>query len=627
MRPAEEEIIQYIPALLEPSVRYADMSVMKDKLERLFKEPFCTTSPEFRNHPFLRAFIEKAYQHSTDEENYIMLYFSIEDYLSNKENSDLVQEKFNLVEAALKNCLEKITPETKKQGTAMLPTTITNAHFMRILYSLNDENLSCLFSNYLPVPRATVFAGQGVPEIIQRREQAATTTVINVLERNDNDLIAVENKLIAIQRIFRAQQRRRENLQRLPVVYSNLWRGPDQPRGMTPQEVEQLLTDANTPYQPHCDARLAERIMNAAKKVELFSTVRHLTASSALTSIFNDGFLGRRSMIQFYMPFKPACLAGKDIENGDANVICLGANRIDQRAKHGVELLFDAKKLTEKNNPCVFYKQKDLEYCYERSRRVSINDLDLVFIHTYTDGWVRPGTSPLRFISPKFVQSAVTKALLIADNLEEMHRILTLNFFRFIDLLIDSGVPESACKKIIYEAFSNLTDQQLEETLLQIGKQMTDTMEFNFYGAYRIDFSALLTIKKEEPSYSLDLREFVDALKIGNITKLHEAIEKIPEIFDSYRFVDYLLSTVVGPNNVASSETVASDVIVELKAQRARCIVSSWMEPRSTVVDSTSFAASGVSSPSSAPHATLFKLAEVDEKEARPKLGGEYTSP
>lgn len=55
-------------------------------------------------------------------------------------------------------------------------------------------------------------------EIISKREQNSTKTTINLLQRNENDLVSVENKMSRVQRKFRAKRREEENLHRLPCI-------------------------------------------------------------------------------------------------------------------------------------------------------------------------------------------------------------------------------------------------------------------------------------------------------------------------------------------------------------------------------------------------------------------------
>lgn len=564
MKPIEELIIKN---LVESDKLDDDTERALMKLAQ--EEPFGTSSLEFIKHPALDDYISKIYG---DKKNYFVLWLRIEDYLRNKSDVTLAQEKLSHIEEALQKCLRKITPQTKARGTAILPIEIANAQFMRNIYSIEDEELSKLFLKYLPAPRANLFKKQAIPAMIKAREQDSTQVIRSFLKKNDNNLALTEEKIIKIQRAYRARKRKQENLQRLPNRYADLWRSDDGAAADKDGEkfARKLLADANKPYKPKCEEGLAIRIMEAAKKVELFSTVSHLTAATALESIFNDGLYGRRSMMQFYMPFRPASLWQSDIREGDANVVCLGANAIDPKAKHGIKLRFDAKKIAE-NNPCVFFKQRDLGFDLEKIRHVMIGDLYLKFSHTSTYRLQPEEVSSLVLSidgCDQHTLSDVTKALLIADNINEMHQILTLNFFRFIDGLMNYDSSKNThSREKIYAALSKLSDDQLIATLLQIGKNMTDTMEFNFYGAYKIDFSAILTIQNDNPPYILDLPRFIDELKAGNIEMLNEAMVKLPTIFNSYRFIDHLLSN-------TNNETV----IASLQIQKEKCTLPAWME-------------------------------------------------
>lgn len=566
MNPIEVEIINCMTNLPANAV------TLDNLLRQLINQPFGNSNLEFRTYPLL-PIISKLWN---GMHYYFKLWLCIEDYLANEDNS-LIDTKLNAVEEALKLSLQKsMRSADKKRGTALFPLQIVNPQFIRNLYSLNDERLSNLFLKYLPVPRKDIFVGQSLPKMIEKREQTATDAVINVLQKNENDLIAVEKKLLTIQRKFRAKRRWHENLERFPYQYRNLFPTPDQPDDTTSKDVmPQILSDANKPYQPKCDKTLSERLLNAAKKIELFSTVSHLTSPSALTSIFNHGLLGRRSLIELYVPFTPASLHPGDIDNGDANVVCLGAHDIDPKAKQGMELIFDIKKIAH-NNPCAFYKQMDFNFDPNKKRRVIIGDLDLCFSHTGGKSSKPPEISLLRLFLPEltlfgreYISCATSKVinqLFISDNVVEMHRILALNFFRFVDNLEDR---EGIYKKMIYDAISKLNDSELIDTLLRIGRHMTDSMEFNIYGNYQIDFSALLMIKKDSSSYSLNLQLLVDELKTGNLEKLYEVMNELPEIFKSYRFIDYLLSSTQNKN-----------VISVLMTQRKICIIPGWLDNR-----------------------------------------------
>ncbi|WP_454783274.1 hypothetical protein [Legionella sp. WA2022007384] len=570
MRPIEEKVIENLEK--SDDLDYDEQRDNKAVLRKLIhEEPFGISSSDFRNHSALKDYFEE--KASNDEQNYFMLWSSIEEYICQKSASGSIQENLSRIEEALKKCLEIINPQAKTRGTSLLPRYIANAQFMRRLYSLGDENLSDLFLKYLPTPRATVFEGQDIPEIILKKEQDSTKAILNLLGSNNNEISYAESAIVKLQRRIRTGIREKENLKRLPERYKNLWQISNKSIHSEDGELfaKKILIDANKPYHPRCEEKLSKRIMDASKKIELFSTVRHLTAASALESIFNNGLYGRRNMLELYIPFKPAALLPCDIEEGDANVICLGANEIDPLAKHGIELQFDIRKMAE-NNPCVFYKQRDLGFDPDRLRTVKIGILDLHFSHTTTYKGQPYESSSLVLCDPsskeKYALSQVTKALLIADNFKDMHQILTLNFFRFIDRLMCLDFSENSYyKQAIYTELDKMSEEELVETLQQIGKNMSDTMEFNFYGAYMIDFFALLSIKKEHPSYTLDLYSFVYELKVGNLGKLKEAMAELPEVFGSYRFIDYLLTTT---NN--------QTVVAELMLLRSKCSVPYWME-------------------------------------------------
>lgn len=566
MKPAEAELINAIQELQKSSLDKTfqeDQWIIEEriikKLEQLLmeQESFGNLTTKFINNEALINFILNETQYGKNY--FLLLWLRIEDYLNIKDNSALAQEKLKNVEEVLKLCMKDITEETKARGIAMLPKELANPSFIRALYSTNDEHLHQLFLTYLPAPRAEVFAGRTLPKILIEREQSATKTIKDLLKRNKNDPDFVEKIVTKGQRLFRAKQRAKENLKRLPYRYKELL--PD----LTEEETQAILHDANTPYKPKCDEKLAQRINHAAKKVKLFSTVKHCTAASALENIFNNGLRGRRSMLRLYMFFRRAALLGDDIRDGDADAVCLGSDEIDPKAQHGIELVFDAKKIA-KNNQCVFYKQKDLGYELKRRRSVKLGTLDLSFSHTELYKGQRLETSSLILYSHgnQCAWSNVINALLIADNVNDMHQILTLNFFRLVDELKDCHLQGSHYKDKIYSALSELNDEELVQALQNIGKNMTDTMEFNFYGAHKIDFSTLLMIKNA--FYSLNLASFVEDLKAGHIEELNQAKKELPEIFNSYRFIDYLLSVTSNKNVVAA-----------LQEQRKACTLPAWM--------------------------------------------------
>jgi hypothetical protein len=312
--------------------------------------------------------------------------------------------------------------------------------------------------------------------------------------------------------------------------------------------------------------------------VDFFKTLKHLTAPSALKSIFNEGIFGRRTLLNFNLMFKPASLHQSDINQGDGNAICFGSQHIDWKSNHGVELIFDAKKIS-KNNPSIFYKQRDFGYELEEqsTRAAKIGELELFFshdkeqrcqeiFHTPFTLYAKRGSSHDTYYAPYAYSSIITDSF-IAYDVDKMHEILTLNFFRFIDTLTNASLePDMDTRNEIYQAFETLDDDALVEALTQVGQAMTDTMEFNFYGAHLIDFSTLLSIKYYADE--LNLAGFIKALNDGDTHQLDTAVSLFSEtkLFGSWRFIDYLLLEVSHPV-----------VTLRLQALREQCTVPDWL--------------------------------------------------
>src|SRR5579871_6162588 len=81
----------------------------------------------------------------------------------------------------------------------------------------------------------------------------------------------------------------------------------------------------------------------------------------------------------------------------------------------------------------------------------------------------------------------LTKFLFIAYDFQSMYKILTLNFFRFLDTLCDAKSDGSSSSKELikkyYDKIAVLGDDALVIFLEELGKNLTDTAEFNFYGS------------------------------------------------------------------------------------------------------------------------------------------------
>lgn len=556
LQPNEEKLLQTLQVK-------SSLNQIWKAFDTLLEQPMGQLSEAFMKHADFRAYGFRKYVELGFQA--IQLRLLIEDYLLLKKENKNVTDILTWIDNLLKSIMKDVTPVNKARGMVLLPEKLANAKFMRELYSLDDNELNAVFLKYLSYPRPNIFEGKPLPKIIAERAKDSSQAIQKFLQKHKNDLSTVEYKVTQVQRQFRALKRKKENLKRIPFIFQRMSHGG--------QDVKEILQDANRAYRPQCNPKLAKRLIKAASQVELFSTVRHLTHPSALQSIFNDGLYGRSTLLEFYLPFKPASLDtsldGCDLNEGDANVICMGANLIDPKASKGVELTFDAKKIAH-NNRTVFYKQRDLGFNPNIIREAKIDNLQIYFTHTHGDPEQAGGITTLRYLDKsKEVKSPLDEAsilntTLISYNLNQMHQILTLNFFRFVDQFSKQSQDE------IYNALEKLNDVALIETLSRIGKQLTDTMEFNIYGAHKIDFATLLNIKKqitETTFYALDLPAFVEELNAGKVSKLEEAMKQIPEIFTSYRFLEYLLACIKNEN-----------IVTCLTAQKEKCNKPTWME-------------------------------------------------
>ena len=304
-----------------------------------------------------------------------------------------------------------------------------------------------------------------------------------------------------------------------------------------------------------------------------------MTSAQHLETIFNDALYGRRALLASYLPFRPASLFQCDIADGDGNVICFGPSEIDPFAMKAntVELLFDLDKIAV-NNPSIFFKQCDLGFALNKKRSVSINKSNpepLFFSHTNSVRLSREGFANLSVYNGQFGRlegvSTLPNYALISYNVKNIHQILTLNFFRFLDAEIHEGF--TPIRDQIYADLAELSDEELLQCLHTIGQQLSDTSEFNFYAAHRINFSTVIALSSyqdgRQSSYTLNLQALMMALEQNDITMLNEAQAHFPGAFNSYRFLDYLLSNI--------TSIVGRDALQQL---RSKCVVPAWVQPK-----------------------------------------------
>lgn len=510
------------------------------------------------------------------------------DAKSNNRGESLIETRKKVLEEQLillKTQKHKYFPHSgfqvinkKEYGTYF---TLLSRDWARYVYSLQDDVLIDLFSKNFPIPTAELFAKE-VPDFIQSKQ--SENQKYSSLYDNNEKKNAFEQAALSIQRKFRISQRRKEEVNRVSRLHGffinakyearkdvrlpigSEWDVTSKNKDWTQAEID----SSSMLYLPQCKMiDLRHKIVQAAiHKKPAFSTVKHITHANVLKSILDNGLCSQRYLRHFYMSYTPAALRNCDIRDGDSNVICLGPNKIDPNADGEIVIEFDLNELI-KRKPAAFYKQKDFGYGLETTRVVQLNDKKLFFDHTYCPDLVSMTNNDkklffdhtycaglvsmtnyiycaINYNSQKTSIVGLPKYQFISYNLTSIHPILTLNFFRMIDKLYSIG--QGAVADEIYHDIDSLSKQQLNQFLLDIETQFTDTAEFNFMGIHQIDFSCVVCITNKTVKYHLNIKNFTSELNNGHLQLLKEAYDKIPELFSSERFIEFLKSEVKHPD-------------------------------------------------------------------------------
>lgn len=545
MKATEERILEAIKQA------QAYSSEMTEALNTLVSQPLGTSSPAFLAE-FATLCDKKFYL------NDYTLWVALESYSQNMATDSAAK------------CLESVKSELNsiKQHCSqyfvrgILPMIIANGALIKAVYRLNDPTLTQLFQAYFPMPRARIFADRQIPPCVLEHEAQMQNDVNAFLSRHRANLPATMQTVIATQRRMRAKIRHTEYVDIVKRKYIEDNRYHDV-KPLSDQAALGYIAEANTPYRPQqCSAELAARIVAAAKQVKLHSTVRTLTATGTIGEVFDTCLYGRKNLQYSYMSFRPAALYQSDIETGDGNVICFGPDKIDTQCHrpNTTEITLDLDLLrrrhTEQPNPCVFYKQRDFGFESDEVWSINIGKKTHYFSHTKAlRAGARGSMSPFMirngYNGEYSYFSQIPRCKLISDNLADFDSILTLNFFRFIDNLLNCYCkPAPNMIAEIYSDIERLDERELIAFLTELGKKMTATAEFNFYGAYQFDFNLVKTItdiknfSDPQSMFTIDLPEFILALNQGDLEQLEQAIERLPEVFSSQRFVDYLQSKV-----------------------------------------------------------------------------------
>ncbi|MDR3476435.1 MAG: hypothetical protein P4M14_00205 [Gammaproteobacteria bacterium] len=568
-----------INLMKDPTIKYNHK--IHNFIQECMNAPFNTVSAGFVKHP---EFKKNAEYHGDMR---VKLWALIIEYLNSKNDSDhqwINLEKI-LREKLKKRPVKYVSTRRERLDLCLdagiqsesLRKEFNNQNFFINLYGTKDKKLIGLFKELLPAPRTEFFQGQALPEFYAEKELAETKSILTFLKKHSE---LNEGMLIKAQRKLRGKRRQQEERERIAIIYEPYL-------ASSGKSAADLLKEANSPYIPQgCNPALAARIVLAASEVKLFTTIRHLTSAKSLKSIMDKGLYGQRTLKYFNIDFVSAALGNGDVQDGDGNVICFGPNKIDPTAINALnrnrkaEITLDLNK-AQQRNPCAFYKQRDLGWETYSKKTVTLGDTQLVFSPNASD--YNELVSIFSLYSPvaearendgqiyraEIARATLPKCLFIAYDMERMHQILTLNFFRFIDALqMNVHAPSNAVTittEDIYAKIAALDDEALRQFLYDIGRLMTETMEYNFYGAYKMDFESILTIKTDD--YCLNLSDLIVGLNSGDFSGWEQLKVKLPELASSYCFIDYL-----------SSKVLDDATKTKLKSHRETLKLPFWLE-------------------------------------------------
>lgn len=507
-------------------------------------------------------FLEANRENLTDKYRWdkrIPPFFLLESHFKGKDSDSLKRVESYLIEVR--------SQDFDECGIEILREELGDGTLVRNVYRSGDRELISLFRKYLPKPSIELFKRDGgpLPSCIAEEAKEADSAIDALAKRNGRETL--ERCATLLQRKVRGEQKRVREIKRvIAVEKEEVGEALDEPGA------KWLIREGNRPYLPKCrDKKLAEKIFTTAYRVPDAPTISHLTAAAALPSIIDGCLYGRQSLLNRYIPFRPATLKETDMRNGDANAICFGTQYIDGSAlkPETIKITLNMKKFRERRmerlNPCLFFKQKDLGYMLDRERIVTISkEASITFNQTrnslyllkrHTTFILKPPSADERV---RFV--FVRNQHLISSNFESMTPIQTLNFFRYIDSLMVKEEGEGSdkgknCLKIdseaiekIYDEIAKLGDEELLDFLTKLHQASTDTAELNFYGAYRIapDLIEKITYIRSGCSsnntVTLNVAELIDSLNEGDLSLYRKAKEEIPMLFQSKRFMSFLIS-------------------------------------------------------------------------------------
>jgi hypothetical protein len=184
-------------------------------------------------------------------------------------------------------------------------------NLIKKVHRSHDDSLIDLFTKYLPLPPGSIFNDGTLPEHIALVETEKEELVHQFLLAAKDEDKALKH-VRRIQREIRGWMREKEQVANVKALLMDL--------KFSPEDADKAINNIHYPYFPKCSKALGRKIVAAATQVHLWPTVRHLTSTKYLNSIFDDGLMGRRNLRNLYKCFSPAALYPDDIRNGDGNI-------------------------------------------------------------------------------------------------------------------------------------------------------------------------------------------------------------------------------------------------------------------------------------------------------------------
>lgn len=356
-------------------------------------------------------------------------------------------------------------------------------------------------------------------------------------------------KVVRIQRYFRAKIRKKELRSLIGSAISGIRKVNYSFDVKTNNIEDQVISNANTVYIPKCDDSLKIKISTALEGICLFDKIKHYCSTKFITSILDQGLYGHKSLKSFNHEFRQASLFYDDCTNGDSNAIFFAVDKVDQRClqENTTIITLDLEKI-DLSNSNLFFKQKDLGYSvnvtssYDGYEKFSINKNEYKFNCNKIMRIPINKHMNIQFYEPtgSILYSQLLNFEFISSNMKDMHKILVMNFFKFIDNLRDDYGPEVNFAKSFYKQLGSLDDNELQAKLKEIGKKFSKVMEFNAHGSFIIPPAAICEFT------NLDTKDkLVTSLVINKLKKnepINKEIEDFKEVFASRRYLEYLKS-------------------------------------------------------------------------------------